>query len=148
MAVRLRFLLDKLGSARLKTALAEHLGVTTMTLSRWARGDGGPRPEHLRGLARFTAANSTASAKHLVRWLQEDHEDPIEAALLEMASPTNAVRALRESYGLGMAEAAQLLGISRQSLHTWEHEVEDARTTRERIERCRAAWPSSRRGES
>lgn len=52
----------------------------------------------------------------------------------------NPIANLREACGVQKATLARLLGLSRQSLHSWEREP-----TAERIERVRSALASHRR---
>lgn len=49
---RLSLLITKAGAGA-ASRLAEHLGVNKATVSRWAQGQGHPRPEHHRGIEKF-----------------------------------------------------------------------------------------------
>lgn len=143
MAARLHFLFATLGKLRLKTDLARYLDVTTMTISRWVNDKAAPSVDQITRIAafvveRFDLGEGAAPGDVLV-WLQEDGRDKVAAALRTATPRTNEIRALRDHLGLTAEDAAERLGISRQSLYAWEYEP---KATSERLERCRAAWRS------
>lgn len=116
--------------------LASAIRTSKMSLSRWARGEGGPARRIVPEAAAWAAKNvpgvSFAAAES---WLCGGRCPALSAAAAE-AGARGAVRVLREAQGATQEEAARRAGVSRATWNAWERRDDAGRLPAERRSRA------------
>lgn len=110
-------------------SIAEAIGVSDMSVSRWSDGRCMPDPARLKGLASFAAVAIDPHARgvgvgvdeaRMLRFLSRGGDAQLRAWLMKQLEVVNPLRALRKQHRLTVVTAADCLGITRQYLHELE----------------------------
>lgn len=121
--------LKRLGTSHRSIAAA--VGVSDMSISRWA--DGATRPDPAR-LIELAACAADALTEHghattreaVLKFLRGGADPPLRALLDQQLEVANPLRALRLKLGRSVVDAATAMKITRQYLHELEALPADA----------------------
>lgn len=127
-------------------SIAETIGVSEMSVSRWLQDRCAPEPERVQALCELAHRkipgmnNGPLFPTRLREWVEGAQDDELREHMLALLDVDNPLQRARIAARLNVKEAAEKLGISRQYLHGLEARPPNDPAVARYVRQAQTAW--------